>query len=295
MAFNGIFPAGELVQAPCGLLSVATVVNHTTRPDDQRWISGYEVEATGPSAVRIISSTGDDFAEGELSDTHGVPTHFPVVPFFIEVEVKTSGMGLIQGDPLGGINAKIEAATQKAVERELWEGLSAQHDANDNIFLRAAGGAAILAGGAAVTPKRGIALLEQAISNSPTGGAGTLHMTRDVAASTLTGLTYVADPADMKDGAVFTNLGTPVVVGSGYTGNGPIGATGAAASDTNKWVYVTGPVTVHLGTPERVNENLGQGFNPATNDGTAKALRPAAVHFDSTIYYAVRVTLPEMP
>jgi hypothetical protein len=87
--------------------------------------------------------------------------------------------------------------------------------------------------------------------------------------------------------------GTPVVVGSGYSGNGPISASGATASDTNKWMYATGVVRVLLGESEVVNDNLAQGYDVSANANNMKikATRAASVYFDKSIYLAVRVDL----
>jgi hypothetical protein len=51
---------------------------------------------------------------------------------------------------------------------------------------------------------------------------------------------------------------------------------------------------VHLGKIEIVNENLGQGVDASINDMRIKALRPAAVYFDPSIHYAVRVAIPSL-
>jgi hypothetical protein len=87
--------------------------------------------------------------------------------------------------------------------------------------------------------------------------------------------------------------GTPIIVGSGYSGNGPDGATGASASATNKWIYATGTVRTYVGDIDVVNDNLSQGYDVAgnQNDITLKAIRPAAVYFDTSIHLAVRVDL----
>ena len=89
-----------------------------------------------------------------------------------------------------------------------------------------------------------------------------------------------------------TRLGTDVVIGSGYTGNGPVGAENTAASATNKWMYATGQVDVHLGKPEIVNEDLAQGADVTINNMRIKAFRPAAVYADPSMHFTVRVTLP---
>jgi hypothetical protein len=82
-------------------------------------------------------------------------------------------------------------------------------------------------------------------------------------------------------------------VGAGYSGNGPTGVTGAAASATNKWIYGTGLVKVYLGDVDVVNDNLAQAYDVSgnANDMRIKAIRPAAVYFDTSIHLAVRVDL----
>jgi hypothetical protein len=136
-------------------------------------------------------------------------------------------------------------------------------------------------------------LLEQAISGSPAGTNGVIHMTRDVAS--ILGSRLIYSPADGgKTGKAMTRLGTEVVIGSGYTGAGRIGDANTSASASNKWMYATGALDVHLSKPEVVNENLGQGFTATTNTNTVtvKAVRAAAVYFDPSIHYTVRLALP---
>ena len=88
-----------------------------------------------------------------------------------------------------------------------------------------------------------------------------------------------------------TRLGTPVVIGSGYTGNGPIGATNEAGTATTKWMFASGAVEVHLGKPEIVNESLAQGAAASTNDMRIKAVRAAGVYLDTSVLQAIRVDI----
>ena len=87
--------------------------------------------------------------------------------------------------------------------------------------------------------------------------------------------------------------GTPIIVGSGYSGNGPDTVTGATASATNKWIYATGTVRTYVGDVDVVNDNLAQAYDVSgnANDMRLKAIRPAAVYFDTSIHLAVRVDL----
>jgi hypothetical protein len=92
---------------------------------------------------------------------------------------------------------------------------------------------------------------------------------------------------------VETTNGTPVIIGSGYSGEGPDEATGATATATNKWMYATGTVKTYLGEVDVVNDNLAQAYDVSgnQNDMKLKAIRPAAVYFDTSIHLAVRVDL----
>jgi hypothetical protein len=89
--------------------------------------------------------------------------------------------------------------------------------------------------------------------------------------------------------------GTPVVIGSGYTGAGPTNAQGdtETPSATYKWMYATGTVKVILGDIDVVTDTLAQGYDVSgnQNDMRLKAIRPAAVYFDTSIHLAVRIDL----
>ena len=118
-------------------------------------------------------------------------------------------------------------------------------------------------------------------------------MTRDVA-SILGSKIVFASTDGGKTGKAMTRLGTEVAIGSGYSGIGPYSVTGAAASATNRWMYATGPVEVHLSKSEIVNDSLSQGINANINDMVIKAVRSAAVYFDPSIHFAVRVAIPAL-
>lgn len=298
--FRGVYPAGELVPAPCGILSVARVTEH--KQNDERWVRGFEQEFdTQPSYVRLLTQNDATVTGGELSDNQADDRYLRYVPFNIDVEDFASTFSLPGQDRFERVVNELSSVTQKALEYEYWEGKAAQglistspdvYDAGENNFyLSKTGAATILNSGTALKPENALMYLEQAISNSPTGQSGVIHMTRDIASILGSRLIY----KKTKNGdlpSVMTRLGTPVVIGSGYTGNGPIGTTGATASVTNKWIYATSSVDVHLGEIAIVNENLGQGADVTINNMRIKAYRPAAVYSDSSVHYTARVTLP---
>lgn len=291
--FKGVYPANELVPAPCGILSVARVMKHTGREYDERWIRHLSQETNSlPSYIRLLTVNDEVVTNGTLTDNAGDQTYLEYTPFYVDAELFDSTFSLPGEDRFAQVVAALEASTQKAVEREFWEGLAAQAPDPDtsNMYLRKASTVTVPVSGAK-KPENALMILEQAISDSPTGEKGVIHMTRDVASILGSRLVYKKGD-DEVSGRAMTRLGTDVVIGSGYTGNGPIGDTNAAASATNKWMYATSQVDVHLGKVEIVNENLAQGADVTINNMRIKAFRPAAVYADPSMHFAMRVTLP---
>jgi hypothetical protein len=265
------------------------VENHTGREYDERWIRGFDYEFDTLPSVRLLTTNDETVTNGTLYDGTRSDRYNTYIPFFVEVEDFRSTFDLPGEDRFKRVKKQLEAATQKAIETELWDGRTALGDPNANIFLSKAATAVEAASGA-YAPDIALDYLEQAIANSPTGEQGMIHMTRDTASALNSKILH--KETNERGPHLITRLGTPVVIGSGYSGNGPIGATGAAASATNKWMYATNHVEVHLGKIEVVNDNLGQGVDATINDMRIKAYRPAAVYFDPSIHYTVRVTLP---
>jgi hypothetical protein len=291
MAFRGIYPAPDLTPAPCGILSVARVMTHGGAEYDERWVRGFSYEFDSQPEVEVFT-VNDAAVSGGVSGTSTLPQFKEYDPFFIQVTDTRSALGLNGEDRFKLAIKQLEVASQKAVELELWEGVAALAETNGNDFLREAAAATVVNSGA-LAPATALMLLEQAISSSPAGINGVIHMTRDVAS--ILGSRLIYSPADGgKTGKAMTRLGTEVVIGSGYTGAGRIDDANATASASNKWMFATGPIDVHLSKPEVVNENLGQGFTVSTNtnDLTVKAVRAAAVYFDPSIHYTVRLALP---
>lgn len=291
--FKGVYPASEIFPAPCGILSAATVHTHNSRDYDERWVRKFAQEFdTQPSYVRLLTVNDETVTNGGLSDNQNDVRYIEYVPFFIDVEDFASTFSLPGQDRFARVVAELECVTQKAVEFEFWEGHAAQAelDANSNMYLRKSGAATIPVAGAK-KPENALMILEEAIASSPVGANGVIHMTRDVASILGSRLIY-RKGEDENSGQAVTRLGTKVVIGSGYTGNGPIGDTNAAASATNKWIYATSAVDVHLGKIEIVNENLAQGADVTINNMRIKAYRPAAAFADPSMLYTMRVTLP---
>lgn len=286
MAYTGVFEAPKIIPSMFGLL---TVVTPDTSVDEDKWVRGFSQE--WETTPQFITNYDDTDSTSEQISAPTVNYFDEIKPFFIEVDETRSTLGFSGIDRIARITRQLEGVTQKALEKELWAGAIRIGESHDNKALVDAS-ATILNSGNALSARRAIALLEYTIGNSsPAGEQGVIHMTRDLAALLA------------ADGALFYHTrdtdhlqtvgGTPVIIGSGYPGSGPTGATGESATAANKWMYATGTVKVYLGKPDVVNDNLAQGYDVSNNANSVrlKAIRPAAVYFDPSIHLAVRVDL----
>jgi hypothetical protein len=288
MAFTGIFEAPKIVPSAFGLFVVAQPENPQ---DEAKWVRGFSQDwETRPNYGRNWDETSNT-SEVLFSDP-GAPRYSEHKPFFIEAEDFASTLGVLGLDRFARVTRQLEGISQHACEVEFWDGAIALGEGLPNPYLTRADSVTILNSGAALSPRRAVALLEHEIGQISAGGEqGIIHMTRDTA-------TLLSSSSNMlfhdKDKEHLQTLGgTPVVVGSGYTGNGPVGDTNATATADNKWIYATGTVRVLLGDPEVVNDNLSQAYDVAgnANDMRIKATRAASVYFDTSIHLAVRVDL----
>jgi hypothetical protein len=289
MAFTktGVVTAPKIIPSAFGLLAVVKPENG---PDEDQWIRGFsqEWETTLYSATNWDDT---DSTDGEVVAA-GTPTYYTEIkPFFIEAEELRSTLGFNGIDRIERLKRQLEGVTQHAMEVELWDGAVRKGESHANVALSDAT-ATILNGGTALSARRAIALLEHSIGQASDGGEqGIIHITRDVAALLASNSNMLFHEAGKEH--LQTLGGTPVIVGSGYTGTGPDGATGATASATNKWIYGTGTVRTYVGNVDVVNDNLAQAYDVSgnANDMRIKAIRPAAVYFDTSIHLAVRVDL----
>lgn len=289
MAFpkNGVVEAPQIMPSAFGLLAVVKPENSA---DEDMWIRGFSQE--WETEVSNLVNFDDTDSTYEIVGTRANPVrHVRIKPFFVEATEDISTLGFLGLDRIARIKRQIEGGTQKALEQELWDGAIRKGEGHDNLALSDAS-ATILGSGAALSPKRALALLEHGIAEaSQFGEQGIIHMTRDVAALLSSNSNMLFH--DKGKDHLQTMGGTPVIVGNGYSGNGPEGDTHATASDTNKWIYATGTVRTYVGDVDVVNDNLSQAYDVSgnANDMRLKAIRPVAVYFDTSIHLAVRVDL----
>ena len=289
MAFTktGVVTAPKIVPSAFGLLAVVKPENG---PSEDQWVRGFsqEWETTLYSATNWDDT---DSTDGQVVAA-GVPTYFTEIkPWFIEAEEFRSTLGFNGLDRIERLKRQLEGVTQHAMEVELWDGAVRKGESHANVALSDAS-ATILNSGTALSPRRALALLEHSIGLVSDGGEqGIIHITRDVAALLASNSNMLFHEAGKEH--LQTLGGTPVIVGSGYSGNGPDGATGATATVDNKWIYATGTVRTYVGDVDVVNDNLAQAYDVSgnANDMRLKAIRPAAAYFDTSIHLAVRVDL----
>jgi hypothetical protein len=289
MAFSktGVVSAPAIVPSAFGLFAVAKPEN---APSEDQWIRGFAQE--WETTVQELKNWDDTDSTNGTVVTGGTINYYDdIKPFFIELQETRSGLSFNAIDRIARLTRQLEGMTQKAVETELWDGAVRKGESHDNKALSDAN-ANLVNGTTALGAVLALAQLEADMAAASNAGEnGVIHMTRDVAALlSTTGQVFLH--SEGKD-HLQTLSGTPVVIGSGYSGNGPTGQTGAAASATNKWMYGTGAVKLYLGDVDVVNDNLSQAYdvNGNQNDMRIKAIRPAAVYFDTSIHLAVRVDL----
>lgn len=288
MAFpnTGIVAAPKIMPSEFGLLAVAKPENSV---DEDRWARGFSQEWD----TDLYSATNYDDTDttSDAVASNATPTRYTEIkPFFIEAQELRSTLGMSKFDYIARLARQLEGVTQKAMEQELWDGAIRKGESHSNKALSDST-AALVNGTTALSAPRALALLDFTMaSNSPCGENGIIHMTKDIAG--LLSASYMIFH-NVETGHLQTVSGTKIVIGSGYTGTGPDGQTGATASAGNKWMYGTGTVKTYVGKVDVVNDNLAQGYDVSgnQNDIRLKAIRPAAVYFDTTIHLAVRVDL----
>jgi hypothetical protein len=288
MAFTGNIEAPEIVPSAFGLLAV---VKPETSVEEDKWIRGFSQD--WETTVQNLTNWDDtDSSDYVLVNNATVNYYDQIKPFFVELDETQTTLGFLGIDRIARIKRQLEGVTQKAIERELWDGDIRIAETHENKAL--IDGATVLNSGTALNARRALALLEHTIATTSHGGEqGIIHMTRDVVALLSSNSNMLFHNKDKDHLQTFG--GTPVIVGSGYSGQGPVSVTDGSEDPTagNKWMYATGTVKVYLGDVDVVNDNLSQAYDVSgnQNDMRLKAIRPAAVYFDTSIHLAVRVDL----
>jgi hypothetical protein len=255
MAFNGIHKAPPIEPTEFGLFAFAKPASGGETDSDERWVRGFSQEYdTRPSYVRNWDETSS--TSHEVSSDPNAPLYQELKPIFIEVEDDRSTFSVTGEDRFDRVLKQLEGVSQKALEQELWNGDIAFAEDLSNTYLTSLD-ATVIDGGVAFAPTRALALLEyRAGAMSPAGEHGVIHLTRDTfIAMTSGGGAFMRD--DDKEFVQTTNR-TPVIIGSGYTGDGPRAeiATIAVASNVATVVTAT-PHYLVTGETARIRTAVG--------------------------------------
>lgn len=214
MAFpnNGVVEAPAIVPSAFGLLAVVKPENSA---DEDRWIRGFSQEYE--TTVDTLTNWDDtDTNSYVLVNNATVNYYDEIKPFFIEIDEVRSTLGFNGIDRIARLKRQLEGVTQKAIERELWNGDVRIAQSEDNKALIGST-AVVLNSGTALSARRALALLEHTIATtSHAGEQGIIHATRDVVAL-LSSNSNMLFHEKVKD-HLQTMGGTPVIAGGGYSG-----------------------------------------------------------------------------
>jgi hypothetical protein len=259
---NGVVEAGKIVPSAFGLLAVVKPENSA---DEDRWIRGFSQEYE--TTVNNLKNFDDtDTSSYALVSNATVNYYDEIKPFFIEIDEVRSTLGFLGIDRIERLKRQLDGVSQKALERELWDGDIRIARSHDNRAL--VSNATVINSGVALSPKRALAFLEHSIATVSHGGEqGVIHATRDVVAllSSNSNMLFHETGKDHLQ----TMGGTPVVVGSGYSGNGPRIALATAAISTNTTLTLNTASPHYLVTGDTVafsavGANIDQSSTSAT-------------------------------
>lgn len=246
---------------PGGLLSVLTPRGGA----DAHWQNGIEWETLGCAPV---SGIGDPSCDPE-EPTTGLPKQFQdsgdlgeASPFTVYGSYKCNPVGHTIEYAQDRATEHLLAREEARVEQAIWTG-----DLDNQGFAEGA----VNAGSAAVSVRRAIAQLEGWIGRNY-GSLGVIHMTREAAFIAAAG-----DELTLKNGKLYTSLGTPVVAGAGYPGTGP---TGQSPAGGQTYMYATPALVGYRSEVFPGSTPPSAGLDRSKNDLYAVAERTYVVGWD---------------
>jgi hypothetical protein len=252
MAFNGIHKAPEIEPTEFGLFAYAKPTLTDDSDTGNRWLRGFSQEyLTRPNYVRDWDETSS--VSFVISSNPGVAIFERVEPIFIEVEDQRSTFDLPGEDRFERVTKQLEGCSQKALEYELWNGEIALAKSLPTLYLSKST-VTIIGAGAAFSPTRAMSLLEYyAGEMSPAGEHGVIHLTRDAffLIATNSGVFIHSESKEH----IQTATGTPCVIGSGYSGDGPHSNISTVAVTGGNLVTVVTATPHYLVTGESVDIN----------------------------------------
>lgn len=252
------------------LLTIATIVVE----DDNRWENGFEIEGEGCGTAAAWDDCGSDLKVPGDSRANSQFT-----PFVIYSTDSCSTWGYSKGGERDRRAARVKRnlATSESfiLEQELWGDTLGVGNPKiaDTSALTYSTGLPIL---------QAVAQIEDAAGDLARGAGVYIHM-RPYQFTLLVHEQILR----LVDGKWITPMGSVIVPGRGYAGDGP---AGEPATTTEEWIYATAPVEVRLGAPYDIDDPKDVVARD-TNDVLLIAERKAIASFDPTcLRIAMKVT-----
>lgn len=254
---------------PRSLLTVPDVLVEET---DEHWKSGVAIYGYPEEVPELWEGCSD--GTFRTKDEGSAPPTPVFTSFVMYIPISCSAMGIGDPDEFAERAAAVMRATQAyGAEKALAQGIIGL----DNPYLGDAN-LQLLASG--VNASVGLAYLEDAIGQ--TGRQGLIHLTPAVAAR-------IEEFTDRGlDEPLYTGVGTPVAIGSGYIGTDPVNQVSPGA--TTDWVFATGPVEVRIEDDVTlVPEGVAEAVERSVNDVVYRAEKVAVVSWDTALQAGVLV------
>jgi|SRR5450759_6887 len=262
-----------------------------------RWIDGIAFQPENSSAAWL--SDVCDTTSSNADNIEPPPGVVEWLPYLINADDTNSTFGFEQHDFINRAKRRLDVATAKALECELWSGALAQAQGYPNRFLAASSAASGGWGfqnlnatypeaGATPTIQRAFEVLEQFIADTGLGARGMIHVRPEA-------LPYLTITTRRVGNYILTARDTIVVPGSGYPNTGPGGVAPPVGST---WMYATGMTEVRLGPistfpdPDQDGDDwLIKATDRAGNLVTVRAERAALVSWDGQCHAGIQAVL----
>lgn len=310
MVANQVAPAAvisapPLTMPPLSLVSVAVVYDdeNVQYPEDLpanvkgispggwgRWVNGFEFlpELAGPASGIVTCNGFEPFDD----DTNNCPVVPLVGVFLADYRDIRGSVGWKASDAQERAQRALIAHEPWLIEHELWTG---QITGNTSLNLTGpydpAGTAA-----AAVSPRRGLSILEETIAEQDAGMA-MIHCTPYLMNyfASYFGFRYMG-PSNQPPTRIWTPNGNLLIPGYGYPGtapaaNGTIVNEHAARYATTQWVYATDPIYLLRGQIDVIPDTVAE-MGPdiyTVNKIAWRAVRPWGIYSNGLLRSGVQI------
>lgn len=275
-----IAPPGFLVKGPkliskrpkYGLFSVVTPERLS---DPHAWAGGVEWEFDLCTSLEAFT---DQCPPNHTNSVEKDLEFCRADPFIVKSSFQCSVGGKSVKDAVDIANRRLYFWEEHKVEEIFWSGQTANGSINPSLaFGNDTCDIEPEIIGSNLSPISAFAVLEEALTDIVPGG-GIIHVPHGLAS-------YLADKKLIKEdnGVYFSPTGTPVVIGSGYSGTGP----GNIVPDTGTtYIYATGPMAIWRSDVIQNPEDVFDGIDRYINNVTVFVERFYAVGFSCALYTA---------